>query len=169
MKEHLKSRGLELERYQNVTLTRWTTTFRLYTPTGKLIGFQQYRPTADKTRKNNPKFGRYYTYVTPGYLPIWGFETLDYDKSLVFACEGIFKAASLHRLNLPAVAILGNDAKQYLNQMRLLNRHVIAICDPDEAGKRLAKIGNEAPKMDAYLDDMTDLEIEKMLKRIGVR
>lgn len=167
MKDHLLSRGIQFHRY-NVSCNRWTATFRLYTPTGKWVGYQQYRPLADKTRKNNPKFGRYYTHVTNGHLPIFGFETLDYDPSVVFVCEGIFKAVRIHRFNLPAVALLGNDAKQYMNQMHLLGRKIIAICDPDEAGRKLAKVGHVAPVMTKYLDEMTDDEVEMMLKQLGV-
>lgn len=167
MKEHLEERGVQFDRY-NINCNRWTASFKLYTPTGKWIGYQQYRPLADKTRKNNPKFGRYYTHVTTGYLPIWGFETLDYTPSVVFACEGIFKAVRFHRFNVSAVALLGNDSKQYMNQMHLLNRKVIAICDPDDAGKKLAKVGHVAPEMEKYADDMSDAEIEVLLKKLGV-
>lgn len=169
MKSHLASRGLQLERYSGISLNRWTTSFRLYTPTGKCVGYHQYRPTADKTRKNNPKFGRYYTHVTHGFLPIWGFETLHYRDDIVFAAEGVFKACRLHNFELPAVSLCGNDAKIFMNQMHMLGRKVIAICDPDEAGRKLAKVGHESYDMDGrYLDQVTDEEIADFLKKLGI-
>lgn len=159
-----------MNRYPTVSYDDETCTFPIYTLTGKMIGFQQYRPNAPKTRKNDIKYGRYHTYLMSGYAGFWGLESYDYQPSILFLVEGIFKAARLHRFNLPAVALLGNDPTHLKNQLYLTGRSLIAICDYGDAGKKLAKMGHVSFSCPdgLNLDDMTDAQCFEFLKDINL-
>lgn len=132
-------------------------TFLLYNLSGKIVGYQQYRPDSDKTKKNDPKDGRYYTYVsnegedTPKsgkkHIALYGTETINRTKGVfeprpLFVVEGIFDAAVLHYHGYAAVAVLQNDPKKLKSFFRALNRPTIAICDGDDAGNKLGKIAD---------------------------
>lgn len=168
MKKHLEERGLQLYRYPTVSYDEDVCTFPIYSLTNDLIGYQNYRPKATKTRKNDEKYGRYHTHFKPGYAGFWGVESLEYEKGLLFLTEGIFKAAALHRFNLPAAALLGNDPSHLKNHLRLTGRKLIAINDFGDAGKKLAKMGhvNYTCPDDLNLDDMTDTQVFEFLKGI---
>ena len=73
MKEHLEQRGVTFHRY---FADEETATFLLYNPHGKLVGYQVYRPSGGKDKKNHPREGRYYTYVPK---EVDGFFGLEYD------------------------------------------------------------------------------------------
>ena len=117
-------------------------TFFLYNLSGQVVGYQQYRPDADKMLHNNPKLGRYFTYTCKNKLPLFGVETLN-RSGTVFLTEGLFDACRLTELGCPAVASLSNNPKQALPFFRALNRRVVAVCDNDQAGKKLAKYGTD--------------------------
>lgn len=170
MLEHLIGRGLQLERYPTVSYNDEACTFPIYTLTDKMIGFQQYRPNMPKTRKNDEKYGRYHTYIMPGYAGFWGMESYNYRTDILFLVEGIFKAAAIHRFNLPAVALLGNDPTHLKNQLRLTGRRLVAICDFGNAGIKLAKMGHIAFSCpdDLNLDDMTDDQCREFLKGMNL-
>lgn len=120
-------------------------TFYLYNLSGQLVGYHQYRPTADKTRHNHPKDGRYFTYRKQPTITLWGVESLYLTPKLLFLTEGVFDAARITERGFSAVAVLSNDpARELKNWLACLNRKVIAVCDNDEAGKKLAKFGTVA-------------------------
>lgn len=168
MRSHLEGRGLQLERYPTVSYDEEVCTFPIYTLTKKLIGYQKYRPQASKTRKNDEKYGRYHTHFAPGYAGFWGTESLEYGKSILFLTEGIFKAVRLHRFNLPAVALLGNDPSHLKNHLALTRRKLVAICDFGEAGTKLAKMGHYSFVCPdgLNLDDMSDRQAFEFLKEM---
>jgi len=150
-------------------------TFLLFNWIGKLVGYQQYRPNQfNKKQKNDPKTGRYYTYL-PGRSYVgesadsrkidvdgfWGAETIDKTKCNVFVVEGIFKAATLHRFGFNAIATLTATPKRLKPLFGILktNFNLTAIGDPDSAGKQLVNIvgnGFQSPK---DLDEMADENI----------
>lgn len=133
-------------------------TFFLYNLSGKIVGYQQYRPDADKKKKNDPKEGRYYTYITDEgesapkkakkHIALYGVDTINrvnfsFRKGKpLFIVEGIFDAAALHYHGYPAVAVLQNDPKNLKSFFAALNVPTIALCDGDEAGNKLAKIAD---------------------------
>lgn len=168
MLNHLVGRGLQIERYPNVSFDEETCTFPIFTLTKKMIGFQQYRPNAPKTKKNDQKYGRYHTFIMSGYAGFWGLESFEYESNILFLTEGIFKSVKLHRFNLPSVALLGNDPTHLKNQLYLTGRRLIAICDYGDAGKKLAKMGHLAFTCPdgKNLDDMTDRECAEFLEEI---
>lgn len=165
MKEHLAGRHLNPSHYQ----MHWdgeTACFYLFNLSGEFCGYQQYRPGASKTHKNSPKKGRYYTYLKDGSLGVWGLETFNFRKDLLFLTEGVFDACRLHNLGLPAVAVLANDPKRTRFWLRTLNRRTVAVCDNDEAGRRLANSCDTALFCAAGKDlgDMTENEVKDLLK-----
>lgn len=119
-------------------------TFYLWNLSGQLVGYQQYRRFGEKHTPNNPKEGKYFTHRKLPTLGVWGTESLDFSGS-VFVCEGIFDACRLTERGCAAVAVLSNNTGYDLyNWLRCLNRRVVAVCDNDAAGLKLAKFGHDA-------------------------
>lgn len=158
MLDHLRDRGMIPELY-NPAITEETATFLLYNPHGKLVGYHQYRPSADKKAHNDPKLGRYFTYLPREVDGFFGLEK-DFGGPL-YIVEGIFKAATLHRLGFSAIAVLGASPKRIKSWLYSLRqqRPLFAVGDNDPAGAGLVKIvgaGIQSPK---DLDEMTDSEV----------
>jgi len=145
LKEHLLSRHCNLELHRPVlNEEECTATFYLWNLSGKLVGYQQYKPLGDKKTPNNPKDGKYFTMRKSPTLAVFGVESLHLSKT-VFLTEGVFDACRLTNLGYSALAVLSNDQKPELRDWLLsLNRKVVAVCDNDSAGKRLAKFGTHA-------------------------
>jgi DNA primase len=144
--EHLKRRHMNLELHRPIVdEEERVATFYLYTVTGKFVGYQQYRPDSDKTKNNHPKEARYFTYRKQPALAVWGVESLHLSPNVVFLTEGIFDACRFTEIGYSAVASLTNNPQADLkNWLRMLHRRVVAVCDNDTAGKRLAKFGHQA-------------------------
>lgn len=142
--EHLRSRHLDLELHRPMLdEVEGVATFYLWNLSGQLVGYQQYRPLGEKKPQNNPKEGKYFTYRKQPTLAVWGVESLKYPGS-VFVCEGVFDACRLTERGCAAVAVLSNNPTSDLaNWLACLNRRVVAVCDNDSAGRKLAKFGDE--------------------------
>lgn len=163
--EHLRARGMNTSLY-SFHVGDEVVTFYLYNPPGKLVGFLQYRPNADKKAKNDPRSGRYFTYLPREVDGLFGLEQ-DVGGPL-FVVEGIFKAAKLHSLGYSSVAVLGASPKRLKSWLRAVSRQrpVYAIGDGDAAGAGLVKIigaGVQSPK---DLDEMTDKEVTALVKTL---
>lgn len=52
---HLRERGVDLARYKSIVIAEDRATFLLYTATGKLAGYQTYKPGAPKTTEKGAK------------------------------------------------------------------------------------------------------------------
>lgn len=146
LENHLRSRYVDLNLHRPVIdEENDVATFHLWNTSGKLIGYQQYRRTGLKLPGNNPKMGRYFTYRSQPTVAVWGTESLHLTPGLVFLTEGIFDAARLTQRGFSAVAALSNDpSTDVANWLWMLNRTVVAVCDNDAAGRKLAKFGNHA-------------------------
>jgi DNA primase len=142
--EHLKDRHVDLELHRPwIDEEERVAVFYLYNQSGAIIGYQQYRPDADKTKNNHPKEARYFTYRKQPTLAVWGLESLHLTPHVVFLTEGIFDAARLTERGYSALAALTNNpTKDLRNWLSMLNRKVVAVCDNDAAGRRLAKFGD---------------------------
>lgn len=129
-------------------------TFPLWNLSGQLVGYQQYRPRASKERKNDPRDGRYFTRLKDAKIGVWGLESYHLSNTL-FITEGIFDAARISYFGYAAVATLSNDlatpTARWLRAIRS-SRHIVAICDADTAGRRLAKYGSTAHYVTGYKD-----------------
>ena len=166
LEAHLRERYLDLRLHRPILSDEGVATFYLWTTTGRLAGYQQYRPFADKKMSNDPKEGRYYTYRSPGTMSLWGTESLYLSPSVVFLTEGIFDAARLTSKGYSALALLSNNFQPELhNYLRFLNRRVVAICDNDEAGRRLSKFGHESVTVAEFKDlgESTNCYVDSLL------
>ncbi len=171
LEDHLKSRYLDLDLHRPV-LDRDNNmaTFYLWTLSGKLVGYQQYRPLGTKEKNNDPKEGRYYTYRSkPVSVSAFGMETLHLKPKVLFLTEGLFDAARLTSMGYPALATLSNDpGKDFRSWLWTLNRKVVAVCDNDPAGRKLAKYGNVSVfTQDKDLGDSSPEYVNWLLQTYG--
>ena len=180
LKQHVIGRHVDLDLH-----TVWldelerVAFFPLWNLSGQLVGYQAYRPDAEKVQKNDTK-GRYYTYKGDKMVPkhnktvaVWGLESW-LRSTVLFITEGIFDAARLTRLGYSAVAVLSNDpntsTRNWLRQVRA-QRPTVAVCDPGRAGAKLAKCAHRAHTVsvaghpDADLGDVSEDYVRKMIER----
>lgn len=135
---------------------------------GQLVGYQHYRPDADKLLKNSPKEGRYFTYMTKVdgrvMLGVWGLESLDFKPDVLFVVEGVFKAVPFHNRRLPAIATLSNHPKQLRNFLWILSqtRQIVFVGDNDAGGKTTTKsMGYEMVLPPPHVKDADELTPEE--------
>jgi len=146
--EHLLDRHFDVSRYtstvdeedQNVSVLLWNLS-------GQAVGYHQYRPDKPKEARNDPKDARYYTYLRhkkERRISMFGLETLHYSPGILFLTEGIFDACRFHNAGYSACATLSNDPKHLTQLLWILSftRLIVAVCDDDPAGKKLAKHAN---------------------------
>jgi len=169
--EHLKGRHLNVDLHRPmVDEVERVATFFLWNLSGALVGYQQYRPDQpSKQMKNDPKSGRYFTYKKQPTIGVWGVESLYLTPQVVFITEGVFDAARLTNKGYSALAVLSNDpAPELQNWLGFLNRKVVAVCDSDKAGRRLAKFGDVSVfTEDKDLGDADDSYVDWLLKEYG--
>jgi hypothetical protein len=169
----LLSRSLNPEDY-NVLLDEenQVATFLLYGLTGKLLGYQQYRPLADKKGqgKYDPRELRYFTYLTKAgpnadSVAVFGTDRFNWKNRVVYLVEGVFDACKLHNLGQNAFAVLCNNPVQMRAFLRALGMKVVGVLDGDAAGSALAKLCDEVFVCPAGRDpgDMTETELRTML------
>lgn len=166
LEAHLRERHLDVRLHRPMLSDDGVATFYLWTTTGRLAGYQQYRPSADKKKNNDPKEGRYYTYRSPGTMSLWGAESLYLSPSVVFLTEGVFDAARLTAKGYSALALLSNNFQPELhNYLRFLNRRVVAVCDNGDAGRKLSKFGHESVTVTEFKDlgEATDCYVDSLL------
>jgi len=144
MIEHLESRHLQLERYNGIYVSDDVVCFTLWNLSGQMCGYQQYRPDADKKKKNHPREGRYYTSIHGGKnekkVAVWGLETLAYRSDVLVITEGIFDCCRFHNYDIPAVALLSSSWKHYRNWLLCLDRKIYKA--EDESGSSLGPFEN---------------------------
>lgn len=169
--QHLHSR------YFNTKLhTHWVdevegvATFPLWNLSGQIVGYQRYRPLANKEKKNDPREGRYFTRVKDKQVGVWGLESWNLSDTL-FITEGIFDACRLTNLGYSAIATLSNDVapslKRWLWAVRKFRR-VVAVCDNDDAGRRLAKFGHLSHIVkEGDLGDASEEYVCNLVKEFG--
>jgi hypothetical protein len=153
--QHLHSRYMNtdlhrvwLNEYEGVAV------FPVWNLSNQLVGYQQYRPDADKEKANNPLEGRYFTRVKDAKVGVWGLESWKLSDTL-FVTEGVFDACRVTNLGYSAVATFGNDVsattKSWLSLVRS-HRRVVCVCDNDSAGRRLARYGTDSVVVEGYKD-----------------
>ena len=162
---HLISRGMNVSLYHFFS-DEDTATFFLYNSSGKLVGYQLYRPAADKGKKNDPKLGRYFTYLPKEVDGLFGLEQ-DFGGPL-FVVEGIFKAAKLHSLGISSVAVCGSSPKRLNSWFRAVaeQREVIAVGDNDPAGAEFVRIVGRGGQSPVDLDEMSDEEVKCLVQEL---
>lgn len=166
--QHLKRRHLDVALHNPVLDdVERVATFYLWNLSGQLVGYQQYRPEGVKKPQNNPKEGKYFTYRKMPTLAVWGVESLHLTPHVLFLTEGVFDAARLTERGVSAVAALSNNpTADFRNWLTCLNRKVVAVCDNDVAGRRLAKFGDVAVYTEEHdLGDSSDQYVTNLIER----
>jgi DNA primase len=171
VRENLKARHMDTGLHTVwVDEAEGVATFPLWNLSGQMVGFQQYRPAADKRKDNHPRDSRYFTYRKNRVVGVWGLESWSLSNTL-FVTEGVFDAARLTYLGYSAIATLSNDVddslKRWLWTIRKV-RLVVAVCDNDAAGRRLAKYGDLYHVVDSSdLGDASEEYVTQLLKIYG--
>jgi hypothetical protein len=140
---HLKSRYLNTRVHRVwVNEEDRVATFPLWNLSGQMVGYQAYRPDADKMQKNDEK-GRYYTYRGNKHYPkhsktvaVWGMESWSLSDTL-FLTEGVFDATRITYWNVSAVALLSNHPNSSLRAwLKIVSagRKVVLVLDRGESG-----------------------------------
>ena len=144
IRTHLQQRHLNLELHKPILDEELNiATFLCWNLSGQLVGYQQYNPNGDRKIFNSKLEGYYYTYHKLPTIRVWGVESLLISSGPVFLTEGIFDAARLTNLGYSALATMSNNPpKDYMNWFQLLGRPIVAVCDNDAAGRKLAKFGD---------------------------
>jgi hypothetical protein len=165
MQSHLESRGLDVSQYA-LSWDADTVSFMLFNLTGQLVGYQNYRPDAEKRPSNDPRLSRYFTWCRNN-IAVWGLETYHWRTDVLFIAEGVFDACKLHNLGLPAVAVLSNNPVQLKNWLACVPRRIIAVCDDDAPGRALGKLANLAITCEQGQDlgDMTQTQVIDFIKK----
>lgn len=165
--KHLKERGMDPSLYlYSKNYSANTVTFYLFNMKGDMIGYQQYRPNVNEKKKNDPKHGRYFTYLPRETIGVFGLETLDPNDRTIYIVEGIFKAAVLHRLGFNSIAVLTSTPKHMKPWFKILRQtwNLVAIGDNDDAGKKFINYIKKGFQSPIDLDEMKDEEILELLK-----
>lgn len=172
--QHLADRHFDPSRYTVFFGDDATCKILLWQLDGRCAGYQQYRPGATKDCRNDPKEGRYYTWLG-GHKKernnsAFGLETLDYSPGLCFVTEGIFDACRFHNAGYSALATLSNDPKHLRQALWLLGqtRCMVAVCDNDAAGRKLARSCHRSVVTPGTKDcgDMTEEEFRDFLAAV---
>lgn len=169
LREHLIQRGMNPDLYpicydeDEKVITFW-----LHNGVGDIVGYQQYRPSVEeKKKKNDPKSGRYFTYLKQDKDGVFGWDVVNRDDRTIYIVEGVFKAAVLHRLGFNAIAVLTSTPKRLKPWFRILRQtwNLVAIGDNDDAGRKLVNIVGKGLQSPVDLDEMLDEDILELLAR----
>ena len=170
MHRHLTNRHLKPALYKGIVIDTDVVTFPLWNLSGQRVGYQQYRPNGSKQYRKNPKEGRYFTYISKDNpITAWGLDLLNPKDKTIYLTEGIFSACRFHNHGYNALATLGNDPKHLKHWLKCLGYNLVAICDGDKAGKKLAKYGHKSIQLrnGEYIDEMSeDLFILRLLSQL---
>lgn len=152
LQRHLAARRVAFDLHRPVLdPVEGTATFYMWNPSGQLVGFQQYRPSAPKSVSNDPRTGRYFTYRGE-HLAVFGVESLSF-AGPVFVVEGVFDACRFTQAGRPALAVLSNNPRpQVASWLRTLGRQLVSVTDGDRAGSLLAKVGHTSVSCPAGFD-----------------
>jgi hypothetical protein len=169
--QHLHSRYFDTRLHRVwVDEEEGVATFPLWNLSGQMVGYQQYRPRAGKQKDNHPKMSRYFTWRKSKVVGVWGLESWNLSNTL-FVTEGTFDACRISYLGYSAVATLSNDVDDSLKRwlwMVRKTRPVVAVCDNDAAGRRLAKYGHLSHVVESGdLGDASDEYVSNLLKQYG--
>jgi DNA primase len=136
--QHLADRHLLVDNYSAwLSDEEDVVVFPLYNLAGQMFGYHHYRRGEEKALNNDPYESRYFTRVREGYVAYWGVESWTYSNTL-YVVEGLFDAARLHSVGLSALAVFCNNPVRLHKWLDNLARPVVAVCDGDKAGIKMA-------------------------------
>lgn len=147
MKDHLQSRSMDLDLHRP-SLSAEVATLFLYNLSGQIVGYQRYNPSFPSAfpgdgKQSNLRDRRYYNYVSSGQIGLFGLESYRSQARVIFVTEGIFDACRLTKRGACAIAMLTNNPSTSMRNMLLcLGKLVVAVCDDDQSGVKLRKVGH---------------------------
>jgi hypothetical protein len=169
IREHLLSRHMNLELHKPILdEEKGLATYLLYNLSGQIVGYQQYNPNGQKGVFNSKEHGKYYTYRKSPTVTVWGLESLHLTDGVIYLTEGVYDAARMTARGQTALATLcNNPPRDYRNWLWMLGRPIVAVCDNDPAGRKLAKYGHyvEVVPDGKDLGDAPDEYIEYLLDK----
>lgn len=139
MLENLKRRNLTPEYSSGIWPNEQeiTVTFGLWNLYGPLVGFHEYRLLPDNEDKNNTSAMRYFTVAskTDKYSKLLAFaiDLLDRKQEVLFLAEGV-----------DGLETLSSNPAHLASWLRSTGYYLVALCEGDGAGKKLAGIADEA-------------------------
>jgi hypothetical protein len=171
--EHLKSRRLSHKLYSGMWLDEEenVATFGMWNLSGQLVGFQQYRPLADKGHRPKPSDMRYFNIAGKvdkcSKLLAFGVELLDQKQRVLFLAEGVFDVVPLHNRNVNALATMANNPKHLASWLRTLGYYLVALCEGDSAGQKLANVADESVYLPEGKDpaEMSEEWFDELVKK----
>lgn len=168
LEKHLYDRRLDADLHTVWTdADERTIVFPLWNLSGQLVGYQQYRPDVASKKINDPRLSRYFTYRNKDAVAVWGLESWSRPGPL-FVTEGVFDASRLTWNGAAAVALVSNDpnsaTRAWFRIVRAM-RPVVAVCDDDAAGRKLAKVGHTAHVVEGGdMGDQTDKYARELIE-----
>ena len=166
--DHIQSRGPIDNIYHYMDIEQEILSFPIWAGK-KLIGYQKYNWRADKTKNNDYKNGRYYTWVSEAYRNSYFYGSEYYrGQSTIYLVEGIWDAIRILNAGYCAFALLGStpskQTKGIFNMFWKCN--LVAICDNDGAKESISRIAdNRLYLPNEYKDcnDMTQADFDKWI------
>ena len=169
---HLKERNVNIDLHRPIIdEENCIATYLLYNLSGQIVGYQQYNPLGDKKINNKPN-AKYYTYVSKNKssVVLYGLESLHLTDGVIYVTEGNYDAMRLTNKGQSALATLTNSpSKDVINQLTLLNRPIVVVCDNDESGRKLAKCGHYVEVVEGAKDlaEAPDFYVNQLIRKYG--
>jgi hypothetical protein len=134
----------------------------IYNLSGQVVGYQAYNWRADKKPKKDVT-GRYWTWLskTDGKttaLGVMGLEHVRWGETL-YLVEGQFEQATAAAYGLNCVAVLTNNPKHLRNWVAAYPAPVVALCQDDAAGRKLANLADRAVMLPRDLDELNQEQV----------
>jgi hypothetical protein len=110
---------------------------------------------------------KYFTY-TSERVAVYGRENC-FGYGPLFVTEGIWDSISIGNIWFDSVAVLCNTpCKEIITQLRYFagDRKIVAVCDNDEAGKKLARVGDIAITLPEGIKDPNSAPEEILRKTL---
>jgi hypothetical protein len=138
----------------------------IYNLSGQVVGYQAYNWRADKKPKNDVT-GRYWTWLTKTdtkttMMGIMGLEHARWGETL-YLVEGQFEQATAVAYGLNCVAVLTNNPRHLKNWFSCYPGPVVALCQDDAAGRKLANLADRAVMLPADLDELDQEQVRCLL------
>lgn len=138
----------------------------IYNLSGQIVGYQAYNWQADKKPRNDVN-GRYWTWLSKPddkttAIGVMGLEHVRWGEAL-YLVEGQFEQATAAAYGLNCVAVLTNNPKHLKNWLFSYPGKVVALCQDDTAGHKLANLADRSVMLPKDLDEMSKEEVLSLL------
>jgi hypothetical protein len=159
--EHLQDRGLKPWHRCWVDPLTEVVTFPLWAA-NRLVGYQRYNYRGTKKARSNElvEQAKYFTWISEFYRggAVSGPDNL-FGSGPLFIVEGIWDSISIGNVWFDAIAVLtatpSKELRSYIGYLAG-NRPVVAVCDNDETGSKLARAADLVVKLPKEYHDANE-------------